>query len=113
MEIAERMQGLQDAADEAADGGGKKEGRIQGYSWERQGGTDAARGRAGMRAAESEQRRSQAYSRSFGGLKEFSANQTNPNFARPQTPMLDAAFGPVVNAVQQQTEVIRSLLTVD
>jgi hypothetical protein len=109
MEIAERMQALQDSAE----GKGDKSGRIQGYSFERQGGTDAARGRAGMRAAESEQRRSQAYSRSFGGLKEFSANQTNPNFARPQTPMLDAAFGPVVNAVQQQTEVIRSLLTVD
>jgi hypothetical protein len=109
MEIAERMQALQDAAE----GKGEKSGRIQGYSFERQGGTDAARSRAGMRAAESEQRRSQAYSRSFGGLKEFSANQTNPNFARPQTPMLDAAFGPVVSAVQQQTEVIRSLLTVD
>jgi hypothetical protein len=94
---------------------GKDEGRrrIMGYSAERQGGSAAARSRAGMRAAESEQRRSDAYSRSFGGLKEFSANQTNPNFARPQTPMLDAAFGPVVNAVQQQTEVIRSLLTVD
>jgi hypothetical protein len=109
MEIAERMQALQDAAEGKSD----KSGRIQGYSFERQGGTDAARGRAGMRAAESEQRRSQAYSRSFGGLKEFSANQTNPNFARPQTPMLNAAFGPVVSAVQQQTEVIRSLLTVD
>jgi hypothetical protein len=109
MEIAERMQALQDAAEGKGDNGG----RIQGYSFERQGGSAAARGRAGMRAAESEQRRSDAYSRGFGGLKEFSANQTNPNFARPQTPMLDAAFGPVVNAVQQQTEVIRSLLTVD
>jgi len=109
MEIAERMQALQDAAE----GKGDKGGRIQGYSAERQGGSAAAKSRAGMRAAESEQRRSQAYSRSFGGLKEFSANQTNPNFARPQTPMLDAAFGPVVNAVQQQTQVIQSLLTVD
>jgi DNA-binding CsgD family transcriptional regulator len=109
LEQAREIAKLEDEVNKSAEKGR----RIQGYSFERQGGTDAARSRAGMMAAQSEQRRSDAYSRSFGGLKEFSANQTNPNFARPQTPMLDAAFGPVVNAVQQQTEVIRSLLTVD
>jgi hypothetical protein len=91
LDIAERMQALQEAANEAAEGKGKREGRIQGYSQERQGNADDARSRARMRASESEERRSQAYSRSFGGMSDFIKNEVNPNFARPQTPMLDAS----------------------
>jgi hypothetical protein len=101
MEIAERMQGLQDAADEAADGGGKNEGRIQGYSWERQGGADEARGRAATRRKESDEKRGKAYERGFGGIDEFYKNQTDPNFAKPQTPMLDASkLTPVQSSVK-------------
>jgi len=101
MEIAERMQGLQDAADEAADGGGKKEGRIQGYSFERQGGADEARGRAATRRKESDEKRAKAYERGFGGMSDFIKNEVNPNFARPQTPMLDASkLKPVQSSVK-------------
>jgi hypothetical protein len=101
MEIAERMQGLQDAADEAAEGKGKREGRIQGYSWERQGGSDEARGRAATRRKESDEKRAKAYQRGFGGLDEFYKNQTDPNFAKPQTPMLDASkLTPVQSSVK-------------
>jgi hypothetical protein len=91
LDIAERMQALQDAANEAAEGKGKREGRIQGYSWERQGGSDEARGRAATRRKESDEKRAKAYERGFGGIGEFYENQTNPNFAKPQTPMLDAS----------------------
>jgi hypothetical protein len=101
MDIAERMQGLQDAADEAADGAGKKEGRIQGYSWERQGGSDEARGRAATRRKESDEKRAKAYERGFGGIGEFYENQRDPNFAKPQTPMLDASkLTPVQSSVK-------------
>jgi hypothetical protein len=91
LDIAERMQALQDAANEAAEGKGKREGRIQGYSWERQGGSDEARGRAATRRKESDEKRAKAYERGFGGIGEFYENQTNPNFAKPQTSMLDAS----------------------
>jgi hypothetical protein len=91
LDIAERMQALQDAANEAADGKGKKEGRIQGYSQERQGGRDEARARADQRMDEARERIGKSRERGFGGLKEFYENQTNPNFARPQTPMLDSS----------------------
>jgi hypothetical protein len=91
LDIAERMQALQEAANEAAEGKGKKEGRIQGYSQERQGGRDEARARADQRMNEARERIGKSRERGFGGLKEFYENQTNPNFARPQTPMLDAS----------------------
>jgi hypothetical protein len=91
LDIAERMQALQEAANEGAEGKGKKEGRIQGYSQERQGGRDEARARADQRMNEARERIGKSRERGFGGLKEFYENQTNPNFARPQTPMLDAS----------------------
>jgi hypothetical protein len=91
LDIAERMQALQEAANEAAEGKGKKEGRIQGYSQERQGGRDEARARADQRMDEARERIGKSRERGFGGLKEFYENQTNPNFARPQTPMLDSS----------------------
>jgi hypothetical protein len=91
LDIAERMQALQEAANEAAEGKGKREGRIQGYSQERQGGRDEARARADQRMDEALERIGKSRERGFGGLKEFYENQTNPNFARPQTPMLDAS----------------------
>jgi hypothetical protein len=68
LDIAERMQALQEAANEAAEGKGKREGRIQGYSQERQGGRDEARERAVERAGASESRRREAMSRGFEGL---------------------------------------------
>jgi len=68
LDIAERMQALQDAANEAAEGKGKKEGRIKGYSQERQGGSDEARARAVERAGASESKRREAMSRGFEGL---------------------------------------------
>ena len=85
------MQALQEAANEAAEGRGKREGRIQGYNQERQGGRDEARARADQRMNEARERIGKSRERGFGGLKEFYENQTNPNFARPQTPMLDAS----------------------
>ena len=101
MEIAERMQGLQDAADEAADGGGKKEGRIQGYSWERQGNSKAARERAKTRMAEGDERRATAMERNFGGILDLKLYDVDPNFAKPQTPMLDASkLKPVQSSVK-------------
>jgi hypothetical protein len=91
LDIAERMQALQEAANEAAEGKGKKEGRIQGYSQERQGGRDEARARADQRMDEARERIGKSRERGFGGIGEFYENQKNPNFARPQTPMLDAS----------------------
>lgn len=112
---------IQDAKDkvegkEGGDGGG----RIMGYSWARQGGRDEARGRAAQRRAESDAKRAAAYSRGFGGLNEFYANQKDPMFARPVTPNLDrmkenpaGSSSPVVGAVQSLEQTIKALLTVD
>jgi hypothetical protein len=91
LDIATRMQDLQDAANEATDGSGDKEGRIQGYSQERQGGRDEARARADQRMDEARERISKSRERGFGGLGDFYEDQKNPNFARPKTPMLDAS----------------------
>lgn len=116
MAISRQFQDLQDAADKTKD---RPEGRIQGYSSERQGGAGAARGRAAQRAADSAAGRAGAYSRGFGGLAEFNANQIDPNFARPMTPNLDAmkappsTSGPVVGSIQQLEQTIKALLTVD
>jgi hypothetical protein len=106
LDIAERMQALQDAANEAADGKGKKEGRIQGYSQERQGGRDEARARADQRMDEARERIGKSRERGFGGIGEFYENQKNPNFARPQTPMLDASrLRPVQSSVDSNASV--------
>lgn len=116
LDIAKQMQALEDKAQKAKD---RPEGRIQGYSSERQGGAGAARARAAQRAAESATSRAGAYSRGFGGIGEFYSNQTNPNFARPMTPNLDAmkappsTSGPVVGSIQQLEQTIKALLTVD
>jgi hypothetical protein len=91
LDIATRMQDLQDAANEATDGSGDKEGRIQGYSQERQGGRDEARARADQRMDEARERIGKSRERGFGGLGDFYEDQKNPNFARPKTPMLDAS----------------------
>jgi hypothetical protein len=116
LDIAKQMQALEDKAQKAKD---RPEGRIQGYSSGRQGGAGAARGRAAQRAADSAAKRAGAYSRGFGGLAEFNANQIDPNFARPMTPNLDAmkappsTSGPVVGSIQQLEQTIKALLTVD
>ena len=86
LDIAKQMQALEDKAQKAKD---RPEGRIQGYSSERQGGAEEARGRAAQRAAESASKRAGAYSRGFGGLGDFYNDQNNPNFAKPMTPNLD------------------------
>jgi hypothetical protein len=65
LDIAKQMQALEDKAQKAKD---RPEGRIQGYSSERQGGRNEARGRATQRAAESAEKRAGAYSRGFEGL---------------------------------------------
>ena len=128
---------IQDAKDkvEGKEGEEGKEGgrrRIMGYSWERQGGRDEARARAAQRRAEGDAKRAAAYSRSFGGLNEFNANQKDPNFARPSTPNLDKAFpksitpnsqttstkppdtsNSVVGSIQRLEETIKMLLRVD
>lgn len=55
--------------------------------------------RAERRGSESGRRRIQGFSReraglpAFSGLDQFYRDQIDPNFARPQTPALDAAFG--------------------
>lgn len=116
LDIAKQMQALEDKVQKAKD---RPEGRIQGYSSERQGGVGAARARAAQRAADSATSRAGAYSRGFGGIGEFYSNQTNPNFARPMTPNLDAmkappsTSGPVVGSIQQLEQTIKALLTVD
>jgi hypothetical protein len=116
LDIAKQMQALEDKAQKAKD---RPEGRIQGYSFERQGGRNEARGRAAQRAADSAAKRAGAYSRGFGGLAEFNANQIDPNFAKPITPNLDAmkappsTSGPVVGSIQQLEQTIKALLTVD
>jgi hypothetical protein len=110
---------IQDAKDKA-EGKDSGNGRIMGYSWARQGGADAARGRAAQRRAEGDANRAAAYSRGFGGLNEFYRNQQDPNFARPVTPNLDrmeknpaGTSSPVVGAVQSLEQTIKALLTVD
>jgi hypothetical protein len=110
---------IQDAKDKA-EGKESGNGRIMGYSWARQGGADAARGRAAQRRAEGDANRAAAYSRGFGGLNEFYRNQQDPNFARPVTPNLDrmeknpaSTSSPVVGAVQSLEQTIKALLTVD
>jgi hypothetical protein len=110
---------IQDAKDKA-EGKESGNGRIMGYSWARQGGADAARGRAAQRRAEGDANRAAAYSRGFGGLNEFYRNQQDPNFARPVTPNLDrmeknpaGTSSPVVGAVQSLEQTIKALLTVD
>jgi ABC-type transporter Mla subunit MlaD len=106
LDIAERMQALQDAANEAAEGKGKKEGRIQGYSQERQGGRDEARARADQRMNEARERIGKSRERGFGGIGEFYENQKNPNFAKPQTPMLDGSkLRPVQSSVDSNASV--------
>jgi hypothetical protein len=89
--IATAIQDAKDKAEGKDIGGGGDSGRkkIMGYSWERQGGSDAARARAAQRRAESDANRAAAYSRGFGGLNEFYRNQQDPMFARPVTPNLD------------------------
>jgi hypothetical protein len=67
--------------------------RIAGYSVARQGGRDEARARAEERKQGAFARLNEARSRSFGGLKEMDAMNSNPDFARAKTPALDAAFG--------------------
>jgi len=110
---------IQDAKDKA-EGKESGNGRIMGYSWARQGGADAARGRAAQRRAEGDANRAAAYSRGFGGLNEFYRNQQDLNFARPVTPNLDrmeknpaGTSSPVVGAVQSLEQTIKALLTVD
>jgi hypothetical protein len=114
--IATAIQDAKDKADSKESGNG----RIMGYSWARQGGADAARGRAAQRRAEGDANRAAAYSRGFGGLNEFYRNQQDPNFARPVTPNLDrmeknpaGTSSPVVGAVQSLEQTIKALLTVD
>ena len=110
---------IQDAKDKL-EGKESSGGRIMGYSWARQGGSDAARARASQRSAQSDANRSAAYSRGFGGLNEFYGNQTNPMFAKPVTPNLDRmkenptnSSSPVVGAVRSLEETIKQLLKVD
>lgn len=110
---------MQDAKDKA-EGKESGNGHIMGYSWARQGGSDAARARAAQRMAEGDANRAAAYSRGFGGLNEFYRNQQDPNFARPVTPNLDrmkenpaGTSSPVVGAVQSLEQTIKALLTVD
>jgi hypothetical protein len=67
--------------------------RTAGYSYQRQGGRDEARARAAERSAAGAAKRQEAYSAGFGGLKERDKMQTDPNFARAETPNLDAHFG--------------------
>lgn len=116
LDIAKQMQALEDKAEKATD---RPEGRIQGYSSERQGGREGARARAAQRASDSATKRAGAYGRAFGGLAEFERNQKDPNFARPLTPSLDAMKNPgnpstpVVGAVQSLEQTIKQLLTVD
>jgi hypothetical protein len=89
--IATAIQDAKDKAEGKDIGGGGDGGRkkIMGYSWERQGGRDEARGRAAQRRAEGDANRAAAYSRGFGGLNDFYRNQQDPMFARPVTPNLD------------------------
>jgi hypothetical protein len=90
-----------DLEDKATKNKEDKGGRIQGYSFERQGGADEARGRAATRRKESDEKRAKAYERGFGGIGEFYENQRDPNFAKPQTPMLDASkLTPVQSSVK-------------
>jgi len=119
LDIAKQMQALEDKAQKAKD---RPEGRIQGYSSERQGGAGAARGRAAQRAADSAAGRAGAYSRGFGGLAELNANRIDPNFARPMTPNLDSAFGgkrpesssdKIAAEIRELKEVVKERLTVD
>ena len=117
MAISRQFQNLQDAADKTNN---RPEGRIQGYSSERQGGRNEARGGAAQRAADSAAKRAGAYSRGFGGLNEFYANQRDPMFARPVTPNLDrmkenpaGSSSPVVSAVQSLEQTIKQILAVD
>jgi hypothetical protein len=115
--IATAIQDAKDKADGNESGGRSK---IMGYSWARQGGANAARGRAAQRRAEGDANRAAAYSRGFGGLNEFYRNQQDPMFARPVTPNLDrmeknpaGTSSPVVGAVQSLEQTIKALLTVD
>ena len=116
--IATAIQDAKDKAEGKEGGGGG--GRIMGYSWARQGGRDEARARAAQRRAEGDAKRAAAYSRGFGGLNEFYANQKDPMFARPVTPNLDRmkenparSSSPVVGAVQSLEQTVKALLTVD
>ena len=111
---------IQDAKDKAEGNESGGRSKIMGYSWARQGGADAARGRAAQRRAEGDANRAAAYSRGFGGLNEFYRNQQDPNFARPVTPNLDrmeknpaGTSSPVVGAVQSLEQTIKALLSVD
>ena len=72
----------------------KKQGRkrIAGYSAIRQGGRDEARARAEERKQGAFARLNEARSRSFGGLKEMDAMNSNSNFAQAKTPVLDEHF---------------------
>jgi hypothetical protein len=102
----EQAREIADLEDKAAEGNGKKEGRIQGYSQERQGGRDEARARADQRMDEARERIGKSRERGFGGIGEFYENQKNPNFARPQTPMLDASrLRPVQSSVDNNASV--------
>jgi hypothetical protein len=101
--IATTIQDAKEKADAKESGGGGDGGRkkIMGYSWERQGGRDEARGRAATRRQESDAKRSEAYKRGFGGLDDFYADQKDPNFAKPKTPMLDSSkLKPVESSVK-------------
>jgi hypothetical protein len=91
LEMAREKAGLEKKVNEEGDA--EKAGRIQGYSWAKQGGRDEARARAEQRRALGDAKRAAAYERGFGGLDDFYADQKDPNFARAKTPMLDAAFG--------------------
>ena len=111
---------IQDAKDKAE---GKETGgrsKIMGYSWARQGGSAAARGRAAQRGTEGNANRADAYSRGFGGLNEFYRNQQDPMFAKPVTPNLDrmkenpaGTSSPVVTAVRSLEQTFKDLMKID
>jgi len=139
LDIAKQMQALEDKAQKAKD---RPEGRIQGYSSERQGGVGAARGRAAQRAADSAAKRAGAYSRGFEGLDPAYARgdfgyfddsreaALNSNFEagryykpdRPINPTANAdamnanqagSTSPVVGSIQQLEQTIKAILSVD
>jgi len=132
MGIATQMQDMTEKARDKSEGGADGDKRIQGYSFERQGGRDEARERAAQRRAAGDAKRGAAYARGFGGLAEFNSNQADPNFAKPSTPNLDKAFpksitpnsqttstkppdtsNSVVGSIQRLEETIKMLLQVD
>ncbi|MDH4474898.1 MAG: hypothetical protein QE274_00365 [Verrucomicrobiaceae bacterium] len=91
---ATKLQDLTERAEKSeARRGEDVERRIQGFSAEKMGGAEEARGRAAARRAAGDEKRAGAYKRSFGGLDEFYADQKDPGFARARTPALDAFFG--------------------